>query len=245
MRQSYDNTADFLLDLYKEENLQQKLEIVVLDLQVLHEEFLACLSANKKGPEEMLKWQARHAFGGYMESCNLMIQNMLRTDELRLDRVRGLEMDDPVSKRDGALALLHWTFTLELISFRAWSQVHLTILPPFHYAMAFLESDDKEEAIGMFKRMANVVMDLEAFVMQNPGNKLVRSLLTDLSTHHWVLTREFIMLGTQKGWDSPEFMEQCVAVFAAGNSTKYTLESAFNHIKDSLRQAQILSGLIP
>ena len=96
----------------------------------------------------------------------------------------------------------------------------------------------------MFQRMVKAIMKVASFVNDNSSNKLTRALLTDLATHHWVLTREFIVLGTQKGWEDDEFVEQCVAVFAAGNSTKYTLESGFNHLKDSLRQARVFGRYI-
>ena len=238
LRQSYDNTADFLLDLYNEEILQQKLEIVVMGLEPLHREFLGCSQANKKGPEHMLLWQGHHAAGGYMETCNAMIHNLLGAAELRLEGARGLDLNHPSAKRDTVLVWLYWSFTMELVSLRAWSQVHLTILPPYHYVMAFVQDQgEKDDAHGMFQRMAETVMALEDFVQKNPSNKLTRSLLTDVSVHHWILTREFIMIGTQRGWHSNEFMEQAVSVFACGNSTKFSLESAFNHLKDSLRQA--------
>ena len=238
LRQSYDNTADFLLDLYNEEVLQQKLEIVVMGLEPLHREFLGCSQANKKGPEHMLLWQGHHAAGGYMETCNAMIHNLLGAAELRLEGAKGLDLNHPSAKRDTVLVWLYWSFTMELVSLRAWSQVHLTILPPYHYAMAFVQDQgEKDDAHGMFQRMAETVMALEDFVQKNPSNKLTRSLLTDVSVHHWILTREFIMIGTQRGWHSNEFMEQAVSVFACGNSTKFSLESAFNHLKDSLRQA--------
>ena len=92
--------------------------------------------------------------------------------------------------------------------------------------------------------MVKAIMKVASFVNDNTSNKLTRALLTDLATHHWVLTREFIVLGTQKGWEDDEFVEQCIAVFAAGNSTKYTLESGFNHLKDSLRQARVFGRYI-
>ena len=218
-----------------------------MGLKVLHDEFISCLSANKQGPEQMLLWKARHAFSGYMDSCNAMIRSMLGPLELGLEKVRGLDIDHPSAKRDGVLVTLHWKFTLELVSFRSWSQIYQTVLPPYHYVMTFLDNtDDLNEARRMFQRMATAIMDLEKFVKENPGNKLTRALLTDVATHHWVVTRECIILGKSCEWDLTnfDFVEQCLAMFAGGNNTKYTLESAFNHLKDSLRQARISGSMV-
>ena len=133
LRQSYDNTADFLLDLYNEEILQQKLEIVVMGLEPLHREFLGCSQANKKGPEHMLLWQGHHAAGGYMETCNAMIHNLLGAAELRLEGARGLDLNHPSAKRDTVLVWLYWSFTMELVgkfeSMVAGSSHHPPTLP--------------------------------------------------------------------------------------------------------------------
>lgn len=240
LRESYDNTAAFLVDLYHEHLLQQKLQIISLDLKELHHEFLRCQEANKGGQTTMMEWQAQHSFGGYMKTCNNMLGSLMEPMDLNLDKMRGLDPEHDIAKKPSALMKLHWQFLLELVATRAWSQLHLSVLPPFHYTMTFLEDlSDRDEAAKIFKKVAKAITGLEDFVKENPDKQSARTLLTDIGTHHWVLTREFMILGEQCRWNlrDPQFLEQCLAVFACGNSTKYTLESAFNHMKDSIRQA--------
>ena len=98
---------------------------------------------------------------------------------------------------------------------------------------------DLENARCLWRRIANSILNLEAFVTKHPDS-IARTLLTDISTHVWQITREFLVVGRASDWSLKdehlnEFVRTC---FAAPASTKASLESAFNALIDKGRHAK-------
>ena len=195
----------------------------------------------------MLTWQGKRSFGAYMETCNNMLRNLLKPLDLKMQTLRGLEPDNPLAQRDTKLVKLHWDFTLQLVSMRVWSQVYHTLLPPYCFALGFVDDDDLPTVVHHLKKIFKTIQKMEDHLKDKPSDSWVRSLLSDVGTHHWVLSREFFMVLQSVDWNfrHPSFLQMAVATFAAGSTTKYTLESAFNHLKDSLRQASISLFHVP
>ena len=75
--------------------------------------------------------------------------------------------------------------------------------------------------------------------MKNPEST-ARTLLTDISTHNWQISREFFALGRASDWSLQDthLTEMVRTCFGTPVSTKASLESAFNDIIDKGRQAK-------
>lgn len=148
--------------------------------------------------------------------------------------------EHPDAANDVVLVKLFWEFMTNLVANRCWSQAFFVVLPPYHFAAAFLANkNEQNEAAAIWKRAAEALLKLEKFVHLNPGH-LAGSLLADVAVHHWQFTGEMWALGQSNNWDpcSREFRKQAFLAFAGPSTTKVSCEAAFNHIKDSNRQSK-------
>lgn len=149
--------------------------------------------------------------------------------------------ETPNLKQDLELINLHWRFVMDLISNRIWSQSFHTLLPPYNMAMMYATEPDQLVNIQkIWKTACATVLDLEEFVKKNPQNPHARSLLSAIGTHHWQLTREIFKEGIRCGWKPADdtLKAICHALFNCPMTTKQSLESGFNHIKDHSRDAK-------
>ena len=91
-----------------------------------------------------------------------------------------------------------------------------------------------------WEKVTETIVRLEKHVSRHPDATNARTLLSDIATHHWQLTREFIVTGRLCGWDpqNEELKAMVETVFGSPLTTKQTLESCFNNIKDLTRQSK-------
>ena len=194
----------------------------------------------------MLEWQAERSYGSYMKTCNKMLSRLVSgTDILNLNlqprRNTPLPEDHPAALLDKKIIQLHWDFLCDLVANRCWSQTMWTMLPPFHFSLMFLKDrEGLDWARKTMRRIATALKLLEDHVKNNPANAFTRALLTDVATHHWVITREFWSICRECDFrlDNQELRELGFACFAGSVETAYTMESCFNHAKDSIRQTK-------
>ena len=159
----------------------------------------------------------------------------------RLWTCQPLEPDHPDAANDATIASLHYAFLINLIANRCWSQSFFTWLPPYHYAMCFLPTcEELEDARKIWAMVSQAILKLEQCVAQTPADWSARALLRDIATHHWPITREFLCLGEACGYrpNYKAFREQAFSCFAGPCTTKSSMESGFNHVKDSGRQTK-------
>ena len=99
---------------------------------------------------------------------------------------------------------------------------------------------DLAMASRLWKRMSKVILSLERSVREHPGNQHTRSLLSAIGTHQWQLSREALQLGIACDWspEDPELRALATALFSVPQTTKQSLESGFNHLKDHGRQSK-------
>eukprot|EP00435_Cladocopium_sp_Y103_P066251 s337_g28.t1 len=99
---------------------------------------------------------------------------------------------------------------------------------------------DLETARTFWKRISDSILQLESHIRSDPGHGDARSLLADIGTHCWQITREFWAVGRSCGWalNNQELNDMVFGLFATPLSTKQSLESAFNDLKDKGRQAK-------
>ena len=86
--------------------------------------------------------------------------------------------------------------------------------------------------------MSDAILQLESHVSSHPDHGDARVLLADIGTHAWQLTREFWSVGRRHGWLSKEIDDMVFGLFGTPFSTKQSLESAFNNLKDKGRQSK-------
>lgn len=106
--------------------------------------------------------------------------------------------------------------------------------------MSFHEyPQELEFARSLWRRISDSILELESFVAKNPDST-ARTLLTDISTHVWQITREFFVLGRASDWSLQDvhLSEMVRVCFGTPVSTKASLESAFNDLVDKGRQAK-------
>ena len=92
----------------------------------------------------------------------------------------------------------------------------------------------------MWQKVTQAIVELERHVSRHPDATHARSLLSDIATHHWQITREFIVTGRRCDWDpkNVELKAMIQTVFGTPLTTKQSLESCFNNIKDLSRQSK-------
>ena len=193
----------------------------------------------------MLEWQASRSYGSYMITCNKMLSRLVGAEIMNLNlqprRNNPLPEDHQLAVLDKKLIQLHWNFLCDLVANRCWSQTFWTMLPPFHFSLMFLKDrEGLDWARKTLRRITIALQLLEDYVKRTPANPFTRALLTDVATHHWVITREFwsICKKCDFSLDNRELRELGFACFGGSVSTAYTMESCFNHMKDSVRQTK-------
>lgn len=95
-------------------------------------------------------------------------------------------------------------------------------------------------AQNVWKRIFNSIMKLEKFVKANPQNPHVRDLLTSIGTHQWQVTRELFVEGMRAEWKPGDLNLRafCWHLFGGPLTTKQSLESCFNSLKDHGRESK-------
>ena len=145
-------------------------------------------------------------------------------------------LDDPAVQHEVELMELHTNLLLDLCANRCWSQTFYGLCFPFALAQVFCESEaDRNRASATMSRMCAGILALEDYTLQNPTNAAALRLLESVGTHKWQLVREMLVMGFQANWDwqDSELRTLAWALFSSPMCTKSTLESAFNHIRDS------------
>ena len=180
-----------------------------------------------------------------MQTNNNMLQRLLGIQILKLSlqprMAVPLDLSSDVAAHDRSLVRSQWNLVRDLVANRCWSQLFHSVLPPYHFSMVFLDDKEKlKEARNIWRKTFTAILQLENFVKQHPADPFTRALLTDISTHDWTLTREFWITGKKCDFDpmDADFRELAFVCFGGPCSTGYTLESAFNHIKDAQRHSK-------
>ncbi|CAE7760134.1 unnamed protein product [Symbiodinium sp. CCMP2456] len=256
LRSSYANTADFVTDLFAEQALKLKLRLISFDLEDLHLEYSRSLQQLQRGQEAMMTFQAERSAGSWFHTINDMLARsmsplLVATLGMHPAPMRGARPHDPehpILQTDQTLVQLHWTFLVDLIANRVWSQSFYSLTWPFILAQAFLpEHRARSNASVLWKASCTAVLELESFVAANPTNGSAAALLGDIGSNTWQITREIFVLGTQTSWnpEDSEIRATAWALFASPAATKDLLESAFNFVKDSSERQSRVGKMSP
>ena len=246
LRASYKNTAGFVLDLFQDKKyLQDKLKLIVYDLEDLHAEYSHGLKMHRAGQESMMRFVAERSAGStWMTTVNKMLTRLVSgsfTEIVDLHpgpslHAQELSSDDLRLVRDHVLVKHHADFLLDLCSNRIWSQSFFGLCWPYMLSQAYLEDEQgRRRARALWKLTTETLLSLEDFCAANPLATDAHVLLKDFGTNEWQLSRECMVLMHRHDYspDHPEIKELAWQAFAGPFSTKDLLESAFNHIKDS------------
>lgn len=92
----------------------------------------------------------------------------------------------------------------------------------------------------MWANTSKCILQLEEYVAKTPHSVIARTLLTDVGTHSWQITREFFVIGLKCNWNpfDEDLTDLVHSLFATPYTTKASLESGFNAIKDHSRHAK-------
>ena len=134
-----------------------------------------------------------------------------------------------------ALMECHFALVIELISNRCWSQAFYGFCFPYLVASVYCPgTSERTRGARLMTKVCSAVLKLEDFVSRNPFNSAATALLQSIATHEWQVTREIFALGCQSGWtwDSDDLRATAWAIFSGPMTTKSTLESGFNHLRD-------------
>ena len=246
LRASYKNTAGFVLDLFQDKkHLQDKLKLIVYDLEDLHAEYSHGLKMHRAGQRSMMRFVAERSAGStWMTTVNTMLTRLVSgsfTEIVDLHpgpsrHAPELSSDDPRLARDHVLVKHHADFLLDLCSNRIWSQSFFGLCWPYMLSQAYLEdAAGLRRARALWRLATETVLSLEDFCAADPLATHAHVLLKDIGTNEWQLSRECMVLMHKHDCDPdhPEIKDLAWQAFAGPFSTKDLLESAFNHIKDS------------
>lgn len=167
-------------------------------------------------------------------------------ERLQLSRLT-LPIDEAPAD-DMRLAKLHWDFNLDLASNRLWSQSMHSVLFPYSLCMCFCSKPEQlSSAQRIWQRLARTIITLEKFVEKYPGVTKVCEMFQDMQTHVWVIVREILITGQRCNWDPEDTDLAALAgvCFKGPCTTKSTIESAFNHVKDMGRQTKQTMKMSP
>jgi len=245
LRSQFKSTQAFVHTLYGEKNLQVKVRMLVDASRELHAEYSANLEAESKGYLGMLAWAADRANGSsWYQTITLMIERLC--DQHTADRlcltppifgvVHTFDGENPVMSEEARLLDMYKRLVFSLASNRAWSQ-------PFYgwcfpWAIGRLLSQDPtvvQRGVHMLTKLSEAILKLEGMANNSPGKSSFRKLLASVGTHEWVVTREILASGVQKGWNpssNPELLDMAFSFFAGPHSTKF-LENTINSVKDA------------
>lgn len=250
LRESYANTAAFAADLLGDRYLQKQLRLILHVLEPLHQEYIADLRCHKEGQTKVLYWHGDRACGSYFKGAvNGMLQLMSDPSIKELfdltpqprNLASTLRSDDPRIAEDKKLLSQYVAFIVELSANRCWSQSFWTL--SFPYALAGLyatETADRNRCQMLCGRLADAVIKLEDLIAKARVNADLCKLRSDLGTCDSQLVRELLIIGAKCGyaWTDEELRYLVFSMFAGPGSTKDVLESAFNHLKDSVKSSK-------
>ncbi len=250
LRGSYSNTAHFAAVLLQEPMLQKQLRIIVHVLGPLHAEYARDLKCHKDGQTSVLYWHGDRAAGKYHRTITETLH--LVNDGSMIDLLGLLPQPsnskgtllrtDPKIQDEKKLLDQYFRFIVELSANRAWSQSFWTL--SFPYALAGLYAtyeSDRHRTQMLCSRLAAGIIKLEDLLAKSwPRNPRLEKLRNDLGTCDSQLVREIFMMGIPKqfSWKDPELRELCFGLFGGPGTTKDALESAFNHLKDSVKSSK-------
>ena len=80
-------------------------------------------------------------------------------------------------------------------------------------------------------------------MFEHHGVTKVREMFQDMQTHAWVIVREILITGQRCGWEPDD--EDLTSLAWGPCTTKSTVESAFNHVKDTARQSKQTMKMSP
>ena len=242
------NTAALACDLLGEEGLQQKLRVISGVLGPLHKEFSWDLAMIKPGQESMMTFAALRTDHHYYLCVQEILNGMLDTrwqQELDLcppsGTDRAFDANSVIMRTEAALLQDLFNFSVHLASARCWSQAFYSLLFPYIFAGVYLPDPDRRRStMRTMGQLADAVLALEDYTRANPSDVFAASLLSDLATNKWQVTREMWVSGVATGWscDDAEMQQLAWACFSGPASTKDALEMVFGYLKDSLRSTK-------
>ena len=231
-------------ELFSDDLLQRKLRLVCHDLTDLHKEYADDLKTFSGGQDATATWSAQRSAFSWFGTVRAMCRRLTSEDVIAKLNMQpktlpgGLPVstDSPAVQDEIRLMQLHADFLLDLRANRSWSQAFYGMCFPFAVAQVFCESEPERDAASRtMRRMADGLLALEDYVLQNPTDAEATRLLQDVGTSKWQLVRELLVTGYQADWSwrDGELRQLAWALFSSPMCTKSTLESAFNHIRDS------------
>ena len=202
--------------------------------------------------EDTLRWAAARANGAWWEAIKetlglLHDLNVLSRLNVSAPRISGPpDLAGDVSwleEETNTLQKLH-DFTMQLASFRAWSQVQFTTLvPQMLAAIHHVNVDCRETAMQRLRRTWDCVLKAEAFCfppegaegVAPPARQQVKQLLQDMSWHRLQLAREIYSVAAAGSWSKDDSELRLLAFYLWGRpaQTKYLLEDVFSHLADA------------
>lgn len=259
LRGNYGNTAEFANDLFTESMLQEKGRIIANSLGPLHQEYSHDFSQHKKGQEGMMELQALKAGNYHYQCVTQILENMIHPQWIEHLSLAGncteptlaLDPESASMQADISLLSLLFQFSMHLASARCWSQAYLSEVMPYMVAgVHHPDSRTREVLLREMQNTSSTILALEDHVAANTADATASTLLKDLSTLTWQVTREVLAMGEACSWSetNPGFEELKAyswALFASPSTTKDILESAFGWLKDALRftKASVMSFL--
>ena len=240
LRSSYDSDAQFVHELYTQPNLQQKIRLICYDLHDLHLEYSHGLRMSTQ--EETMRACARRAAYDWFKTIQAMLRRLTSSalvEELnmfpRAMQGQPMSTEDPAVAADIELVGLHFNFIVDLCANRCWSQVMYGLCFPYLIATVYCETAQKRlRGAALMTGVCKAILALEEFVNNNPMHASACALLESIATNKWQVTREIFVMGANSGWtwDSDDIRATAWAMFSSPMTTKSTLESAFNHLRD-------------
>lgn len=259
LRGNFGNTAEFANDLFTESMLQETGRIIANSLGPLHEEYSHDFSQHKKGQEGMMELQALKAGNYHYQCVTEILENMTHPRWIQhlslagncIEPTQALDPESASMQADISLLSLLFQFSMHLASARCWSQAYLSGVMPYMVAgVHHPDSTTRDVLLLEMQNTSSTILALEDHVAANKADATAGTLLKDLSTCKWQVTREVLVMGEACSWSAtnPGFGElkaYAWALFASPSTTKDILESAFGWLKDALRftKASVMSFL--
>ena len=225
-------------DFLKDHEHHIRVRILVICGRVLQSEYATSLKQQGKGQHGMVEYQAERAAGAFYRTI-LELFRLLDTERIfKLLDLRSpnlaLDRGDPSLAKDHSRVECLTSFIVELAHARAWSQLHHALCFP-HCFVRILSSAGAEETQSLFHRLSLCLKFVDKARREHPHLESVQTLVGDIGTLDWVLTREILSEGRREKWN-PESLE-CIRqlawmCFAGPAETKSCCESTFSWLLD-------------
>ena len=204
--------------------------------------------------ESTLRWAAARACGAWFQPVRAslcLIHNMDNLEKL------GLSMPDSLPRGVDQLVdnELPWLadqrstlkkfheYTMQLSSFRAWSQVQFsTLVPQLLAGVHHVDRAQRISALGKLRTTWDAVLAAEAVVYRHAGHedtpvtlhKMLSKLLDDVAWHRLQLSREIYSVAAAGNWsvDDQQLRLLSFLLWARPVQTKFVLEDIFAHLGD-------------